>query len=280
MSVSTHGLRVHRGPQVLRAAVELLSSMRFAIALLTIICIASIIGTVLKQHEPINNYINQFGPFWAELFRAARLDSIYSAWWFLLILLFLVISTSLCIARNTPRIVADLRTYKEGLRVQSLRAFGQRAETVLSETPDVAANRIGQLLVSGGWKVKLQHRDNGWMVAAKRGAANKLGYLAAHSAIVLVCLGGLLDGDLIVRAQMWMGGKTAFKGSGMIADVPAQHRLPANNPTFRGNLLVSEGTASSTAALRACSTSSGLSRSASRPATSARSFDPGRVSGV
>ena len=34
-------------------------------------------------------------PFWAELFRAARLDSIYSAWWFLLILLFLVISTTL-----------------------------------------------------------------------------------------------------------------------------------------------------------------------------------------
>ena len=48
MSVSTHGLRVHRGPHAWRVAVELLSSMRFAIALLTVICIASIIGTVLK----------------------------------------------------------------------------------------------------------------------------------------------------------------------------------------------------------------------------------------
>ena len=80
MSVSTHGLRVRRGPQALRAGVELFSSMRFAITLLTIICIASIIGTVLKQHEPVGNYINQFGPFWAAFFRAARLDSIYSAW--------------------------------------------------------------------------------------------------------------------------------------------------------------------------------------------------------
>ncbi len=50
--------------------------MRFAIALLTIICIASIIGTVLKQHEPLGNYVNQFGPFWAQLFtcRTARRD--------------------------------------------------------------------------------------------------------------------------------------------------------------------------------------------------------------
>ena len=159
MSVSTHGLRVHRGPQALRAAVELFSSMRFAIALLTVICIASIIGTVLKQHEPINNYINQFGPFWAALFRAAKLDSVYSAWWFLLILLFLVISTSLCIARNTPRILIDLKTFKEDIRAQSLKAFGKRAENRLGETPEAAANRIGQLLVSGGWKVKLQQRE-------------------------------------------------------------------------------------------------------------------------
>ncbi|WP_431275370.1 cytochrome c biogenesis protein ResB [Variovorax ureilyticus] len=250
MSVYTHGLRVHHGPRAARAAVELLSSMRFAITLLTVICIASIIGTVLKQHEPINNYINQFGPFWAELFRTARLDSIYSAWWFLLILAFLVISTSLCIARNTPRIVADLRTYKEGIRVQGLRAFGQRAETVLGETPDAAANRIGQLLASGGWKVKLQHREgDGWMVAARAGGAHKLGYIAAHGAIVLVCLGGLLDGDLIVRAQTWFNGKSIYTGGGLIADVPPQHRLSPNNPTFRGNILVPEGGQSAVAIL-------------------------------
>lgn len=249
-AVSTHGLRVRRGPHAVRAAVELLSSMRFAIALLTVICIASIIGTVLKQREPVNNYVNQFGPFWAEVFRAAQLDSIYSAWWFLLILAFLVISTSLCIARNTPRILTDLKNFKESIRVQSLRAFGQRAETRLDESPDGAANRIGQLLAGGGWKVKLQHRDgDGWMVAARAGGAHKLGYIAAHGAIVLVCLGGLLDGDLVVRAQTWFNGKSVYTGGGLIADVAPQHRLSPNNPTFRGNILVPEGGQGSVAIL-------------------------------
>ena len=250
MSVSTHGLRVRRGPQALRAGVELFSSMRFAIALLTIICIASIIGTVLKQHEPFGNYVNQFGPFWAELFRAARLDAIYSAWWFLLILLFLVISTSLCIARNTPHILKDLKTFKEDIRAQSLKAFGQRAATTLGEVPETAAKRIGQLLAGGGWKVKLQHREGaGWMVAARAGGAHKLGYIAAHSAIVLICIGGLFDGDLVVRAQTWFNGKSVFTGGGMIADVPAEHRLSPSNPTFRGNILVPEGGRSSVAIL-------------------------------
>jgi cytochrome c biogenesis protein len=227
--------------------------MRFSISLLTVICIASVIGTVLKQHEPLNNYINQFGPFWAEVFGAVNLYSVYSAWWFLLILAFLVTSTSLCIARNTPKILVDLKSYKENIREQSLKAFGHRAENLLEEMPDAAAKRIGQMLSGGGWKVRLQQRETsagpGWMVAAKTGAANKIGYLAAHSAIVLVCLGGLLDGDLIVRAQMLFNGKTPYTGGGMIADVKPEHRLGENNPTFRGNLLVAEGTQSSTAIL-------------------------------
>jgi cytochrome c biogenesis protein len=195
---------------------ELLASMRFAISLLTIICIASVIGTVLKQNEPASNYVNQFGPFWAEVFASLKLHSVYSAWWFLLILAFLVLSTSLCIARNTPKILADLKSYKENIREQSLKAFHHKAEGTLAETPETAAHRLGQLLATGGWKVKLQSRDSaqgqGWMIAAKAGAANKLGYIAAHSAIVLVCVGGLLDGDLMVRAQMWFGGKAIYNG--------------------------------------------------------------------
>jgi cytochrome c biogenesis protein len=218
-----------------------------------VICIASVIGTILKQHEPAANYVNQFGPFWSQLFLALKLNAVYSAWWFLLILAFLVVSTSLCIARNTPKIVADLRSHKENLREQSLQAFHHRAEGAFAEAPAAAAHRIGQVLAKAGWRVKLQQRSTpqgeGWMVAARAGAANKLGYIAAHSAIVLVCLGGLFDGDLIVRAQMLLGGKSPYTGGGMIADVAPQHRLPAANPTFRGNILVAEGTQSSTAIL-------------------------------
>jgi cytochrome c biogenesis protein len=255
MTDSTQGLNIKTGSPALRSAVELLSSMRFSISLLTLICIASVIGTVLKQHEPANNYVNQFGPFWADVFSRVSLYSVYSAWWFLLILAFLVISTSLCIARNTPKIITDLKTSKENIRAQSLKAFGHRAEAVLNETPEAAAQRIGQLLAGGGWKVKLQERavpgarEQGWMVAARAGAINKVGYIAAHSAIVLVCLGGLLDGDLVVRAQMWFNGKVSYAGGGMIADVKPEHRLSDKNPTFRANLLVTEGTRSSTAVL-------------------------------
>ncbi|ARU06268.1 cytochrome C biogenesis protein ResB [Comamonas serinivorans] len=253
MAISTDGMQMRQGSPTVRSAVELLSSMRFAIALLTLICIASVIGTVLQQHQPLGNYINEFGPFWTAFFVRLQLQAIYSAWWFLLIMAFLVVSTSLCIARNAPKILADLKTFKEDIRAQSLRAFHHKAEAALPEAPQLEATRLGNRLIRAGWKVKLQARETpqgeGIMLAAKAGSANKLGYLAAHGAIVLICLGGLLDGDWMVRAQMWLGGKTAYRGSGQLSQVPDVHRLSTANPTFRGNLLVPEGQQSGTALL-------------------------------
>lgn len=240
MSLATSGIELPARSRWLRDAVELVSSMRFSISLLTVICIASTIGTVVKQNEPATNYVNQFGPFWSEVFTTLGLTSVYSAWWFILILAVLVVSTSLCIARNTPKILHDLRTHKEQMREQALQAFHLKGQGTTAETREAAFERVSRLLTGAGWSAKAQLRDNGTMIAARRGAANKLGYIAAHSAIVLICVGGLFDGDLIVRTQMALQGKTVFSGDGFIRDVPQQHRLPAGNPTYRAHLRVPE----------------------------------------
>lgn len=243
---------------VRRQVLDVLASMRFAIALLTVICIASAIGTVVKQGEPLVNYVDQFGPFWAEVFGALGLYRIYSSGWFLTILAFLVVSTSLCIARNTPKILADWRTHKEHIREQALQAFHHRATGVLAQPVDAAQAVVLRTLAQQGWSVKTQRREAsvkdgasgdghigaGVMIGARLGAANKLGYIAAHSAIVLICLGGLFDGDLIVNAQVWAQKLQPFKG-GMTE--PERGRLGEGNPAYRAQLFVPEGARSNAA---------------------------------
>lgn len=221
---------------------ELLSSMRFAIALLTIICIVSAIGTVIKQGEPLVNYVDQFGPFWADVFGAIGLYRIYSTPWFLIILAFLVVSTSLCIARNTPKILADWRTHKEHIREQALNAFHHKASGALTFPLDQAAEQVAATLKGGNWTMKSQRRADaaggaGIMIGARHGAANKLGYIAAHGAIVLICLGGLFDGDLIVKVQAWAQDLQPFRGG----DATERSRLSESNPAYRAQLFVPEG---------------------------------------
>lgn len=237
-----------RYTQWLRNCIELLASMRFAIALLSLICIASVIGTVVKQNEPLINYVNQFGPFWAEVFDSLQIYTVYSAWWFLLILAFLVISTSLCIARNTPKILHEMRNFKEHIRSQSLQAFHHKAQGMLNESPNQALQRISLWLSQNGWKAKAQLRQDentpgasGTMIAARKGMTNKLGYLAAHGSIVLICLGGLLDGDMMVRALISLQGKSVYNGSGWVNTIPQKHRLGPNSPSYRGHVSVPEG---------------------------------------
>ncbi len=232
-----------------RQLLELLASMRFAIALLSLICVASVIGTVVLQRQPWVNYVNQFGPFWAELFGRLELFTVYSAPWFLLILAFLVTSTSLCIVRQAPKILRDWQDTKIKVRAQSLLAYPHKAQAQWQLAPQEANSLLAQRLAQQGWTPKQDARSDGLMLAARKGKPHKLGYLAAHGSIVLICIGGLLDGDLMVKAAMHLQGKELFLGSGSVAAVPDKHQLDASTPSFRANLFVPEGAKANTALL-------------------------------
>jgi cytochrome c biogenesis protein len=249
MSTSTTGITLHTRRPAVNEAFELLSSMRFAIALLMMIAISAVIGTIMQQNQPMSNYINQFGPFWFDVFDKVGLYAVYSAWWFLLMMAFLVTSTSLCIVRNAPKMMKDMRSWRDNVREQSLRNFHHKTEWVAPLDRAALARQTATRLVHAGYQTKIVEKDGGTLVAAKRGAANKFGYIFAHSAIVVICVGGLLDSDMPIRIQEWVLGKVPFKGSGVIADIPARHRLGLGNPTFRGNAMIPEGQASDTAVI-------------------------------
>ncbi|PUA17581.1 cytochrome c biogenesis protein ResB [Glaciimonas sp. PCH181] len=243
----TGGIELRTKHRWLAESVELISSMRFAISMLTLIAIASIIGTVLKQNEPMPNYVNQFGPFWFDVFAKLGLYAVYSTWWFLLIMGFLVLSTSLCISRNGPKMLKDMRSWKENVREQSLRNFHHKAEWTAAVAPTTLTQQLLARIAAKGYKTKIVQKNDAILITAKQGAANKWGYIFAHSAIVIICIGGLLDSDLPIRAQKLLFNKIPFSGTGVIADIGPEHRLGLGNPTFRGNTLIPEGSASSTA---------------------------------
>jgi cytochrome c biogenesis protein len=251
MSVTTSGLQSKSNRSSVRLAIELVSSMRFAISLLVVLAIASIIGTVLTQEDPYPNYVNQFGPFWADIFRGLSLYNVYSAWWFMLILIFLVISVSLCVIRNGPKMIADMKSWKDRVREGSLRAFHHKGEFAVPATNRVdTAASLMRLSRKMGYKLKTLETESGaTLIAAKRGALTKLGYISAHIAIVVICIGGILDSNLPIKLQMWLFNKTPIAANTVINDIPPEHRLSQSNLTFRGYAWVPEGQHVSTAIL-------------------------------
>lgn len=224
----------------LSAFYDLLSSMRFAVSLLVIIAIASVIGTVLRQGEPYPNYVAQFGPFWFAIFEWLGLYDVYHAWWFLGILAFLVLSTSLCISRHAPTYLREIRSFREHATERSLRAFAHQRSWHSPLPLAEALTRVEALLLQRGFRLRRNERQDGLLVAAKAGAWHRLGYLFTHIGIVVICVGGLLDGNLPLQLQRLLGYKQIETRDIPQSQVPPISRLTPANLAFRGNVTVPE----------------------------------------
>lgn len=229
-----------------------LSSMRFAVALLSVLAIASIIGTVLQQNQSKQNYVVKFGTFWAEIFDFLGLFDVYASSWFIVIMLFLVLSTSLCLWRNIPTFLREMRSFRTQITAQSLANMKFAATISGSLNPDVA-NRY---LNIQGFKTKILMRDDGGMlIAAKKGNLNKWGYIFAHVAIIVICLGGLIDSNLLLKIGVLTGKIVPDEHSQYVREFQPQSILSARNLSFRGNVEITEGQTADVAFLN---TDSGL----------------------
>jgi cytochrome c biogenesis protein len=244
-SPSTGGIHLNTGRKTFDQLVELLSAMRFSISLLMVVCAASIVGTVVEQNKPWVNYVNQFGVFWAEVLQSAGIFSVYNATWFLTVMAFLVVSLSLCISRNAAPMLREMRSYKDRMGRAGVLAHKTRGQSVQAANLSTTQAAVETQLKQAGYSFATKSRANGehsdLMIAAKKGTTTRWGYLLAHGGMIIILVGGLLDSELPLRLTGFFRGSQPVVGSQLIAKVPEAGRLPAGNLSYRGNVLIPEG---------------------------------------
>ncbi|MEM9603971.1 MAG: cytochrome c biogenesis protein ResB [Pseudomonadota bacterium] len=224
-----------------------LGSMSFAITLLVVLSLASVIGTVLQQNQPWNDYIIKFGPFWFDVFRRVELFNVYGSVWFMLILLALLVSTSTCIARNWPAMQREMRNWRDRVQHRSLRAMSHNADWQSTAAPLTVTETAQRLLRARGYSTRVSGDDGRALLSAKRGNWNRVGYLSTHSAIVIICVGALLDSSLGWRFAELLGRLEPETRNIPASQVPPVSRLPLWNPGFRGNVEIPEGSSANLA---------------------------------
>ncbi len=182
-----------------------IGSMNLAITLLVAVALSSIIGTLLKQNEPYQNYIIKFGPFWHEVYQSLGLYDVYSSAWFIAILSFLVVSTSICVSQNAPGILRSLQHFRERITAQSLRTMKQHDEWDSQVDIDQAFDGLSYYFKKAGYRLRVHKKEHSYTLAVMNGASNRIGYLLTHIAIVVICVGGLIDGNLPLKVKAMTG---------------------------------------------------------------------------
>ncbi|MCY4281975.1 MAG: cytochrome c biogenesis protein ResB [Gammaproteobacteria bacterium] len=227
----------------LKSGLRFLGSMNLAVTLLVALALASVIGTILKQNEPYQNYIVKFGPFWHSLFERLGLYDIYSSSWFILILAFLVTSTSICLYRNGPRIIASARRYQEDMQAAQLLNLPDHSRHQTRLDPDETVAKLAGCFRDLGFKVRIKARETGATVAAMKGASNRFGYLFTHCAVVIICIGGFLDSNVPLKFKTLRGELQAETRNLPVSRIPEHSKLPATNTSFRASVSIPEGRA-------------------------------------
>ncbi len=225
-------------PLIRRPWFAFLSSMRFAVALLSLLGVASVIGTVLQQNQQPTDYVVKFGPFWSEIFGFLGLYDVYASGWFVLIMIFLVLSTGLCLWRNIPPFVREMKSFRVNAGKKSLASMKHTALIGGGLSPEIAARYLS---VQGFSSKTVEREDGSVLVAAKKGAMNKWGYIFAHAAIIVICLGGLIDSNLLLKAGMLTGRIVPDNDSMFAKDFKPESILGSGNISFRGNVNITEG---------------------------------------
>ena len=223
--------------------------MRFAITMFSFVAIASIIGTILKQNEPYESYLIKLGQFWFEIFEILGLYNVYQAFWFLLILIFLIISTSLCVYRNTPKIISDYRKFQDKVQEKSLLTFKHSYKLAYQKLDN---NKLESFLLKNKFRFKKKKLSNGdELFSAKKGEFQKLGYIFTHLAIIVISIGGLFDGNLVFKVQESLGIKNIIIDDIPLKEIPSSSRLSESNFSYRAQMLLAEGEKQEVAVLRA-----------------------------
>jgi len=158
--------------------------MNLAITMLVAIAIASAIGTALQQNQPYNDYIIKFGPFWHEVFKTIGLYNIYGAIWFLVLLVFLILSTSVCVYRNAPVMLRDMRQFRVNVKEKSLRLMHNSQSWSTEKSPDEVEKTLRYFLKLKGFRTRFKEHDNHSVIAGMKGVWNRSGYIFTHVGIM------------------------------------------------------------------------------------------------
>lgn len=218
--------------------IQFLGSMNLAVTLLVMLAIASVIGTVLQQNQAFQDYIIKFGPFWTQVFNQLGLFHVYGAAWFILVLLFLLVSTAVCVSRNGPNFIKDMKQYSETL---SVNAYKHQPHNLTYTPEQFDAETAKAVLKQQGFKTKIHQREDGVTVAGLKGRWNRLGYIFTHISIIIICIGALFDSNLLLKYRELTGQLVPETRSVPLSQIPQKSWVGPENFSFRGTVNIAEG---------------------------------------
>jgi len=176
-----------------------LADLRFAIIILLIIAISSIIGTIIEQDQsieiykvnyPLNNRL--FGFLSWDIILKFGLDHVYTTWWFICFILLFGLSLITC------TFVQQIPALKIARRCQFLRSYNQFYKLKINKSLSIINFRKIFLKIQKNQYSTFQQKN---ILYCYKGIIGKIAPISVHLSIILILLGSIISALFGFKAQ-------------------------------------------------------------------------------
>lgn len=191
------------------------ASVKFALTILIILAVISILGTLIKQGQEPSYYVQVYGENVSRIFEVLGITEMYRSWWFTTLLCLFAFNLIVCSLDRLPR-VYHLVTM-DNLRIDP-RQLDKKSSTHCIDTvleAAAVAEKLPGILSGAGWK-NPRHLDRQGTILffAQKGAWSRFGVYFVHLSILVIMLGAIIGTAFGLKAYVYlpegMGTKKVF----------------------------------------------------------------------
>lgn len=170
---------------------DFFASVKLSFVLLLSLALASVLGTLLPQKEPVSVYVQQFGETGARLILGLRLDDMYHAPWFLLLLALLACNLVICSLNRLPQ---TLKLMAKEPADELKRSRPAQESLTLTGSPTDHLARAEAALRQAVGPVTQGEDGQTRLLFAEKGAWSRLGVYLVHLSVLVIMSGAVVGG--------------------------------------------------------------------------------------
>ncbi|MDD2900554.1 MAG: cytochrome c biogenesis protein ResB [Desulfuromonadaceae bacterium] len=167
-------------------------SLKLTMFLLISLAVISIIGTVIPQGIPPEEYLAQISPAKIKLYKALGFFDMYHSWWFILLLYLLTVNLVACSFKRLPHIwkiiTHPVLIMSDGLE-QSL---ANVSIIKMTDNPETVKDRVVAFLSAEFAEPATTEVDGTWHLFAQKTPWCRLSVYFVHLSIIIIFIGSMI----------------------------------------------------------------------------------------
>jgi len=167
-------------------------SVKLTVFLLLSLAATSIIGTVIPQKADPEIYFHKFGPFLFRLFEVLGIFDMYHAWWFHLLLFFLITNIVVCSIDRLSGTWKVVFPKKNTFNLARFEKLKKKEQFSIDASPGELEGKFTAFAEKKFSRPQVDKTGDGFVVFAEKGRWTRLGVYIVHMSVILLIIGAII----------------------------------------------------------------------------------------